>query len=400
MKRTTLFFLLFFAVVSIAHAQNTWVQRPNYPGLSREFTVSFVIGTTGYVGTGSTHSGGYRRDFWAWDQLTNTWMQIADFGGTARAAATAFATDGKGYVGLGCDVINRQDFWEYDPIANLWAHKADFPGGPRAGALGFGSLNPKAGFIATGHHNGNMLDELWQYDPQTDTWVQKTSMPAARSGGTGFFLLGKIYIATGCTYAASRNNDLWEWDPATDIWTQRSSMPLSAGTRGGAVSFAMNGRGYVATGQIGIGETNDFWEWDPATDTWVQLANVSLIGRYGATGFAIGNCGYVCGGEHNSQYLPDFWEYSNTVGIEESPAISITLFPVPATDQLTLTFPSDLTNAIMKISDVSGKCVCQSEVSGSSTQKINIESLTVGTYVLEIRSEQGFAREKFVKVRK
>ena len=400
MTKAISFFLFLFAISLGMQAQNAWIARPNYPGIARNNAVAFAIGTKGYLGTGGTTANGLRRDFWAWDQLTNTWTQIADFGGAARNGAIAFATDGKGYVGTGSNAISWfDDLYEYDPVTNFWIQKADFPGGARAEAIGFGSENPKAGYISTGVNAAVYYNDLWQYNPQTDSWVQKANVPTAgRTSGEGFFLQGKGYITTGSITSIGDLSDLWEWDPQTDIWTQRSSMPVPG--RKSSVGFAMNGKGYIATGSAPQ-LLNDFWEWDPLTDTWTQLPNVGVIyNREEAAGFVIGNSCYVGGGYGwpNNGRLTDFWEYSNTIGIEELPEISITLFPVPATDQLTLTFPSNLTKATITISDVSGKCVYQSEVSGSGIQRINIESLAAGTYVFEMRSEKGFAREKFVKV--
>jgi N-acetylneuraminic acid mutarotase len=398
MKKAILF-LLFFVSCSAISGQASWIARPNYPGIARNDAVSFAIATKGYVGTGSTTNNGYRRDFWEWDQATNTWTQIADFGGTARAFATAFATDGRGYVGLGQDTARRQDIWEYDPLTNTWTQKGDFPGGPRSQAVGFASESPKAGFIVTGGNVSGDLNDLWQYDPQADTWSQRTSMPAAgRSGATGFFLSGKGYVGTGATLPSGLLSDFWEWDMQTDIWTQHTSLPTAGRTA--AVSFAMNGKGYIATGNnSGPGGANDFWEWDPATDTWTQLANVSTVLREEATGFAIGNSGYVCGGfcGPTSQRLYDFWEYSGTIGIEEQLVFSISLFPVPATDQLTLTFPSDFTKATLSITDLHGNCLYKEELCENGTEKINISSFAQGIYILEVRSEKGTVREKFMK---
>jgi len=41
------------------------------------------------------------KDFWEYDPVANTWTQKADFGGTTRQRAVGFSIGGKGYIGLG-----------------------------------------------------------------------------------------------------------------------------------------------------------------------------------------------------------------------------------------------------------------------------------------------------------
>ena len=75
--------------------RNTWTQVVDFSGTARHGVVSFVIGDTGYVGTG--HDGAYKKDFYAYNPATDTWTQVADFPGTARRIAVSFVIENIGY---------------------------------------------------------------------------------------------------------------------------------------------------------------------------------------------------------------------------------------------------------------------------------------------------------------
>lgn len=65
---------------------------------------------------------------------------------------------------------------------------------------------------------------------------------------------------------------------APDTWTDKNGlgMGIPAGStmpaRYGAVSFSINGKGYIGTGYNNVPK-NDFWEFDPATNSLTQKAN-------------------------------------------------------------------------------------------------------------------------------
>ena len=72
----------------------------------------------------------------------------------------------------------------------------------------------------------------------------------------------------------------------------------------------------------------------------------------------------------------------------------------PAKNQITLTIPSELVNAIaeIKVVDVSGKVVIEKQLSlNAITEKINIENLAKGIYVMELKTNAIDKKFKFVK---
>jgi N-acetylneuraminic acid mutarotase len=99
MKKFALITLL-FATSLTCPAQNSWIQKADFGGSSRQAATGFSISNKGYIGTGDA-SDGYKNDFWEYDPSVNTWTQKANFGGVARPNATGFSIGNKGYIGTG-----------------------------------------------------------------------------------------------------------------------------------------------------------------------------------------------------------------------------------------------------------------------------------------------------------
>ena len=109
--------------------------------------------------------------------------------------------------------------------------------------------------------------------------------------------------------APSELNDFYEYDPVSDIWNQVADFAGSA--RYGAVSFALDNKGYVGTG-YDDNALKDFWEYDPGTNVWTKITSLGGGKRQDAVAFVINGKGYVCGGIDNGSYETDFWEYDPT----------------------------------------------------------------------------------------
>lgn len=291
----------------------TWVQKADLGSLGRSRSVSFSIGSKGYMGTGWSDpnlfcTGNPFKDFWEYNPSSDTWTQKANYGGQATGAAVGFSIGSKGYIGTaGCGSI---DFWEYNPSNNAWTKKADFPGDYRYEAVGF-SIGNK-GYVCTGYKaaGGGFLQDLWEYNPSTDTWIQKANFPGSpRSLAVGFSIGNKGYVGTGLINGspATYINDFWEYDPSTNTWTQKTNFPGTS--RYDATGFSIGTKGYVGSGFDGVSNATDFWEYDPSTNTWAQKTNVGGGFRAGAKGFSIGTKGYIGTGS-SSTLRKDLWEYN------------------------------------------------------------------------------------------
>ena len=300
-----------------------WVQKINFPGISRSQGIGFSIGTKGYAGLG-----GNRSDLWEYNQVTNAWTQKANFppgvydhdraftigslayvaavtgttevfyeynpagntwtqkaspGGNARQLAIAFSAGTKGYLGAGLNLagnVHFADFWEYDPIGNTWTQKADFGGGPRRFAIAF-SINGK-GYAGMGFDAGsNPQVDLWEYTPGTNTWTPKTNYPGANNNNAVFVVNNKAYVLEASNTAT---NNFFEYNPGLDTWTAKT--PFVGSTHFEVSAFGIGSLGYFGAGMVGH---SDFFEYNSAyTYSWSNGATtnsimVSTTGIYSVT---------------------------------------------------------------------------------------------------------------------
>ena len=252
---------------------DTWTQKADFGGGTRDFAVGFSIGGKGYMGTGEGELYPYyKNDFWEYDPASNTWTQKADFGGAARGEATGFSIGGKGYIGTGTTVdssgafVNSNDFWEYDPVSNIWTQKADFGGTARNGAVGL-SIGSK-GYIGTGFDSSTQKD-FWEFEPATNTWTQRVDFGGtAREDAVAFSIGNAGYVTTGFLNFYNKQ-DLWEYDafdttPDQFAFTNKTNVSLNATITSNSItvsginsaagisitggSYSVNGGSYTSTG--------------------------------------------------------------------------------------------------------------------------------------------------------
>jgi N-acetylneuraminic acid mutarotase len=293
-----------------------WKRSSEFEGVGRTESVSFIIGDKVYVGGG--YDGSNRlNDFWEFNQVTGTWIRKADFPGTARNSAVAFTVNGKGYVGTGYDGINKlTDFWEYNPTTNTWARIADFAGTARYGAVAF-SIGDN-GYVTTGY-DGNYLKDLWEYNATTNTWTQKASLTGSkRTDAVAFVYNSKAFVVSGINNG-SYLNDFWVYDPATDTWAEKRKISSISDetyddeygdniTRSNAAIFLMNGKAYLTNGYR-AGVIGSTYEYDITNDTWIQKTALEGPAREGAITFSINNRGYITTGNNSSSKFDDLWEF-------------------------------------------------------------------------------------------
>lgn len=285
---------------------DNWIRKADFAGSARFRATGFSIGGKGYIGTGRDGNRlnlSYKTDFWAYDTATDTWTQKADFGGHTRDRACGFSIGNKGYIGLGLNFQDgpENDFWEYDTAADSWTQKANFGGPGRFGAVGFSAGN--SAYIATGFDvNNNFDNDLWKYDPVSDSWTQKANFGAMiGSGSIGFSIGSKGFLETAA-------GNFWQYDTATDSWSQRAA--FAGGARGDAIAFSIGAKGYIGLGDsTNATYLKDFWEYDTAANSWTRKADYAGAGSSSSTGFSIGSKGYAGMGYGASVAFSDFWEY-------------------------------------------------------------------------------------------
>jgi len=140
---------------------------------------------------------------------------------------------------------------------------------------------------------------------RADSWTQKKDYPAPVGDAVSFSINGKGYVGTGCCY----RKDFYEYDPVSDTWTQKADLPGVGRTS--AVGFAIGDKGYIGPGQDSDStNTHEFWEYDPVTNYWTEKAIFQGDERQEAFAFAIAGNGYVGTGYLDPNLLDDFWKYS------------------------------------------------------------------------------------------
>lgn len=137
---------------------------------------------------------------------------------------------------------------------------------------------------------------------QQKAWTQKADFFEKREGAVSFVINNKLYVGTGDEKA-----DWWQYDPSTNVWIQKASLPAPG--RSFATGFSIGNKGYIATGskvkRIPLGNNTyvldslmkDVWEYDPVTDNWTRKADFGGLGRARAVAFVLNNKAYMGSGE-------------------------------------------------------------------------------------------------------
>lgn len=119
-------------------------------------------------------------------------------------------------------------------------------------------------------------------------------------------------------------------------WGIRKDFPWHGRT--GAVTFAINGKGYYGLGIDNNSTLYKNWrEYNPITDSWRKVAGLPTVNRrVYATSFVIGTTGYVGGGsldDVKNASLQDFWKYQPVDG-QPGTWTQISSLPAQRTDML------------------------------------------------------------------
>lgn len=148
---------------------------------------------------------------------------------------------------------------------------------------------------------------------QTSTeylWSRKADFIGGKAqGAVTFALNGEGYVCM-----ASSGKDFWKYTPATNKWTKLPNFPGKIRTD--ATAFTVNGKAYLVGGaqktDNGNDDLTDVWEYDPVEGQWQQKADFPGGTRHGAVGFSIDGKGYIGIGEQSGRitYYNDLWQYN------------------------------------------------------------------------------------------
>lgn len=160
-------------------ANDTWtdlsapsINKP-FIGNKRVYGTAFVVGSTMYVATGTANSVNVT-DVAAFDgtkwtakrNLVNqtTGSDIYDYSAVARGGSVSFAVGSYGFVATGS---TRQDCYQYDPSLDTWTRLNPFLGSARSNAVGFGIGN--YGYVGLGANGSTTpYDDFYRLDPTVE----------------------------------------------------------------------------------------------------------------------------------------------------------------------------------------------------------------------------------------
>ena len=290
-----------------------WVSSSDFEGITRSGAVSFSIGDFAYAGMGFDGDD-YLRDFWRYDPQLDFWTKTDSFPGTGRTGAVAFNVGNKGYLATGYngdDDVEFRDLWEFDPTApagQMWQQKTDFIGSPRYNAVAF-SIG-EFGYVGTGY-DGNYLKDFYRYHPASDQWEQIVSLRGSKREDAAAFVVDARPMSEPVGATGSMSLTFGNTTPRADTWIELLELDEETDysiIRHGAVGFALDGLGYIATGSSGSNLTS-IWQYDPAADTWEEKTALEGSSRIDAIAFVVANRAFVTTGRNGSFRFDDLWEF-------------------------------------------------------------------------------------------
>jgi N-acetylneuraminic acid mutarotase len=377
MKQLFLTFLIVITLNNYSNAQYAWTQKSDFAGAKRYAGISFDINGRGYFGTGADFSistSTIYSDFWQYNPQTDTWSSLTSYPGVPVFGATGFSIQQSGYVGLGWASMTgapKDDFYIFNPATNGWTATTPFPGGARYTAIGVNSINK--GYVGFGF--SPWYNDMYQFDAATQTWVQTPSCPGpARQSSEGFALDHLVYVGGGSTNQSTTQKDFWEYNTNSQTWTQVADYPHPVYS---AVSFILNGDGFVGCGRTASTHFNDFYSYNYSTNIWSTIPSLPSTAREHASGFSIGNKAYVmCGRGPNNVYLKDVWELGLSTGIDDLSALEAELkLYGNGSNQLVIDFnPINNYHYRLRIFDITGKLIQQLALQGEMQESITIQT--------------------------
>jgi N-acetylneuraminic acid mutarotase len=396
MKKLTLYTSILFLTLTSSFAQNGyWVMRDTFPADGRSAATGFNVGTAAYVSCG-IDSAGYKRSTWLYNPATDIWTQVQSLGGTtgsglSRDVTMSFVIGNNAYVVGGQGSIPYfADTWKYDAFNDTWTQVQNFGGGGRRSSVGF-AINGK-GYVALGQSTSGLHNDCWEYNPTTNTWAAKANYPGtARRLAVSFVINNIAYVGTGDDGVFK--NDFYAYDPATNIWTTKASL---AGTpRYGSVGFSVNNKGYVGFGYDNtLTNRKDFWEYNPTSNSWTAMLNFPGTARSNAVAVTCPNNRVYMGLGYDSLYRDDWWEFDPTTNSIDENLIrenQVLIYPNPMHELATINLDAELVNAneivLVNLFDVNGRIVRTEKAVGTNLILLNRNDLEAGLYIVTIQTE-------------
>jgi Secretion system C-terminal sorting domain len=188
---------------------------------------------------------------------------------------------------------------------------------------------------------------------------------------------------------------------STSLWsnTPNQAIYIKTGSCGGQCSgIPPSGSSFVNGATAGL--------WNNVADKYIALKiQVSGSIYYGWVRLDVGTNGYpikIKDYAYNS--IPNLFILAGDTGtgptgIIENKALSIYLFPNPATNHLTIAFGSNNKNVEVTITDISGKIIYSTTASETQQIEVNTKDFAKGIYVVQIQAADFIATKKLIVVK-
>ena len=200
---------------------------------------------------------------------------------------------------------------------------SELPSVPR-GKVAFFVLDNKL-YICCGtkgnqHISGNLLDEVWEYDLDNDIWTKKNNFSGGlRFKPLSFSLNGKGYLGSGENNSGEYLHDFWQYNPIDDSWILIGEIPEDPHTayvyiNNALIGFSTTTNGFIGFGLYsGDGASGSFWKFNDNPYSWEKITKKPDI-IVNEMGFVINENVYVGLGETGSglpvyQGTQDFYKY-------------------------------------------------------------------------------------------
>lgn len=255
------------------------------------------------------------------DDLDGNWIKASTFEGTPRGGAVSFVSGDFAYVGTGYDGKDcLNEFYKYS-IQTGWSKIADYPGTSRKEAVAFtATVNGKEMvYVGTGvDDDDNRLSDFYEFDPATDTWnpTPIEFVGGARQNAISFSINGIGYVGTGYGYLDGKDRnylkDFYKFENGT--WTK---IAFDGEKSANASTFVIKDKAYIVSG---TNSAKYVWEYDPSKissdfNGWTRKKYLDDdndwedVQRSEAVAFVISDKAYISTGK-NTTYSNEVWEYN------------------------------------------------------------------------------------------
>ena len=102
-------------------------------------------------------------------------------------------------------------------------------------------------------------------------------------------------------------------------------------------------------------------------------------------------------GATSSMFLDDILLDLVSTTSEHTGSSAFMIYPNPTADKIRLYVNSNL-SAVVKIMDQSGRIVLEKSFDHANDKELNLQSLTSGSYVLQLENSSGMIRKKLIKI--